>query len=53
MPCSPARWGRASDVMSDLNPRLIAGGIAVLVAWRWKNATLTIVAGFAALFALG
>lgn len=35
------------------NPRLLAGGIAVLVAWRWKNATLTIIAGFAALFALG
>lgn len=35
------------------NPRLLAGGIAVLVAWRWKNATLTIVTGFIALFLLG
>lgn len=34
------------------NPRLLAGGVAVLVAWRWKNATLTIAAGFAALFLL-
>lgn len=34
------------------SPRLIAGGVAVLVAWRFKNATLTIVAGFIALFAL-
>ena len=34
------------------NPRLLAGGIAVLVAWRWRNATLTICAGFIALFAL-
>lgn len=34
------------------NPRLLAGGIAVLVAWRWKNATLTIVTGFIALFLL-
>lgn len=34
------------------NPRLLAGAIAVLVAWRWKNATLTITAGFIALFAL-
>jgi branched-subunit amino acid transport protein len=36
-----------------LSPRLLAGGIAVLVAWRFKNPTLTIVAGFIALFALG
>ncbi|HET6720760.1 MAG TPA: AzlD domain-containing protein [Rhodocyclaceae bacterium] len=35
------------------NPRLLAGGIAVLVAWHWKNATLTIVTGFIALFLLG
>jgi branched-subunit amino acid transport protein len=33
------------------NPRLLAGLVAVGVAWRWKNATLTIVAGFAALAA--
>ena len=35
------------------NPRLLAGAVAMLVAWRWKNATLTIIAGFVALFALG
>lgn len=34
------------------NPRLLAGGIAMLVAWRWKNATLTIAAGFTALLLL-
>lgn len=34
------------------NPRLIAGGIAILVAWRWKNATITILSGFIALFLL-
>lgn len=33
------------------NPRLLAGLVAVGVAWRWKNASLTIVAGFAALAA--
>ena len=32
------------------NPRLLAGAVAIVVAWRWKNATLTIVAGFIALF---
>jgi branched-subunit amino acid transport protein len=31
------------------NPRLPAGLVAIAVAWRWRNATLTIVAGFAAL----
>lgn len=34
------------------HPRLIAGLIAIAVAWRWKNATLTIVAGFATLWGL-
>jgi len=28
------------------NPRLLAGAVAVAVAWRWKQPTLTIVAGF-------
>jgi branched-subunit amino acid transport protein len=31
------------------NARLQAAIIAVAVAWRWRNPTLTIVAGFAAL----
>jgi len=31
------------------NPRLIAGLLAALVAWRTRNAVLTIVAGMAAL----
>ena len=34
------------------NPRLLAGLIAIGVAWRWKNATLTIIAGFIALAVL-
>lgn len=35
------------------NPRLLAGLVAVAVAWRWKQPTLTIVAGFLALIAIG
>lgn len=35
------------------NPRLLAGAIAALVAWRWKNASTTIITGFIALFLLG
>lgn len=31
------------------NPRFAAGLVAIAVAWRWRNATLTIVSGFAAL----
>jgi len=34
------------------NPRLLAGLLAVLVAWRTKNAVLTILAGMAALYLL-
>jgi branched-subunit amino acid transport protein len=34
------------------NHRLMAGGIAVLVAWRTRNALLTILAGMAALLIL-
>lgn len=34
------------------NPRFLAGVVAVGVAFAWKNTTLTIVAGFAALFLL-
>ena len=32
------------------NPQLLAGIIAILIAWRTKNVILTIVAGIAALF---
>lgn len=31
------------------NPRLIAGLVAIAVAWRFRNATLTIGTGFATL----
>jgi branched-subunit amino acid transport protein len=34
---------------SPLNPQLLAGLLAVLVAWRTKNVLLTISAGMAAL----
>ena len=34
------------------NPRLLAGLLAVLVAWRTKNAVLTILVGMAALYLL-
>lgn len=34
------------------NPRFLAGVVAIGVAWRWKNTTLTIVVGFIALFLL-
>jgi branched-subunit amino acid transport protein len=30
--------------------KLVAAGIAVLVAWRWRNATLTMVLGMIALW---
>jgi branched-subunit amino acid transport protein len=34
------------------NPRLIAGLVAVLIAWRTRNVLLTIAAGMAALWVL-
>jgi len=37
---------------SLLNPRLIAGILAVIVAWRTRNALLTVAAGMAALWIL-
>lgn len=37
-------------VSSLLNPRLVAGVVAVLVAWRTRNVTVTIVAGMLALW---
>jgi branched-subunit amino acid transport protein len=35
--------------LSWRNPQLLAGAVAILVAWRSKNVILTIVAGMAAL----
>ncbi|MCI0394591.1 MAG: AzlD domain-containing protein [Chloroflexi bacterium] len=35
------------------NPRLVAGALAVIVAWRTRNALLTIAVGMAALLLLG
>jgi branched-subunit amino acid transport protein len=37
---------------SPLNPRLLAGVIAALVAWRTRSAVLTIVVGMMALWGL-
>jgi branched chain amino acid efflux pump len=31
--------------LSLLNPRLVAGLVALVVAWRWKNIVLTILSG--------
>ena len=36
--------------ISPYNPRLLAGLLAALVAWRTKNVVLTIVVGMAALY---
>lgn len=35
------------------NERLLAGGLAILVAWRWRSTFLTILAGLAALHMFG
>jgi branched-subunit amino acid transport protein len=35
------------------NERLLAGGLAILVAWRWRSTTATIVAGLAGLHLAG
>jgi len=43
------------DGMLDLaltNPRLLAGGIAIIVAWKTKNVVWTIVTGMGALLLL-
>ena len=37
--------------LSWRNPQLLAGAVAILVAWRTKNVILTIVAGMLALLA--
>ena len=34
--------------LSPLNPRLIAGALAIFIAWRTRNTVLTIVIGMAA-----
>lgn len=39
--------------LSPLNPRLLAGIVAVVVAWRTRNALLTIAVGMAALILIG
>jgi branched-subunit amino acid transport protein len=39
-------------ILSWRNPQLLAGAVAILVAWRSKNVILTIVAGMAALLVL-
>jgi branched chain amino acid efflux pump len=47
-------FGTASSLdLTAGNHRLIAGAIAALVAWRWRNAWLTILTGMLALWFLG
>jgi branched-subunit amino acid transport protein len=41
-----------SLALTPANPRLLAGIIAILVAWRTKNILLTLISGMAALWAL-
>ena len=49
----PGLVNRAGEVdYSFRNTQIIAGALAVLVAWRTKNVILTIVAGMAALLLL-
>jgi branched-subunit amino acid transport protein len=38
--------------LSPLNPRLLAALIAALVAWRTRNAVITLIVGMAALWLL-
>jgi branched-subunit amino acid transport protein len=38
--------------LSPMNARLVAGAIAIIVAWRTKNTLLTIAAGMIALWVL-
>jgi branched-subunit amino acid transport protein len=45
------RHGGAWNI-SPLNPRLLAGVIAALIAWRTRSAVLTIVVGMVALWGL-
>ena len=39
-----------SLISTPLNPRLLAGLLAILVAWKTRNTVLTILAGMAALY---
>jgi len=41
-----------SPLLSPMNPRLLAGLLAALVAWRSRNALLAIAAGMLALWGL-
>ncbi len=50
LPGLVSRDGRTD--FSFHNPQIIAGALAVLVAWRTKNVILTILAGMAALLML-
>ncbi|MEN4010467.1 MAG: AzlD domain-containing protein [Chloroflexota bacterium] len=39
-------------LLSPLNPRLLAGIVAILIAWRTRSTLLTILAGMLALYLL-
>ncbi len=39
-------------LISLVNPRLLAGIVAILVAWRWRNTFVTIVVGMLCLYGL-
>lgn len=39
--------------LSPANERLLAGGLAILVAWRWRSTFVTILAGLAGLHLFG
>lgn len=39
-------------IFNPLNPRLLAGGLAILVAWRTRNVLFTILSGMLALWLL-
>ena len=41
--------GNGALYLSSANERLVAGTIAILVAWRWRSTVLTIAVGLAAL----
>lgn len=50
---APELFIRSGQIDFSLeNARLLAGGIAILVAWKTRNTLLTITAGFVALFLL-
>ena len=43
---------RGSPTLSPANPRLLAGAVAVLLAWKTRSTWLTIAVGMASLWAL-